>query len=186
MKHLILHPSDPSTSFLTPIYKNLPNGTVMSSGKTKEQVLKAIQEHDHIIMLGHGSPFGLFAVGQFTGLGYTGYIIESGLKDLLMKKKQLTAIWCYAQQFVEATGLPRTYYSNMFCSEVLECSMMGFEATEEQVEESNWCFSKNLGEHILKLPNEIHAAMQDGAYANLAKINPVAAYNFERLGYKAA
>jgi hypothetical protein len=33
---------------------------------------------------------------------------------------------------------------------------------------------------------EIHAAMQNGAYAQLAKTNPVATYNFERLGCVAA
>jgi hypothetical protein len=137
-------------------------------------------------MLGHGSPLGLFAIGQYPGLGYASYLIESGVANLLKEKKQLTTIWCYAQKFVEATELKHTYYSNMFCSETLECSMMGFEATQEQVEESNWCFSENLGEHILKTPAEIHTAMQNGAYAQLAKKNPVAEYNFARLGYKAA
>ena len=182
MKHLIIHPTDLSTTFLEPIYKNLLNATVITGGKTKAEVIDEIEAHDHIIMLGHGSPSGLFAIGQYPGLGYASYLIESSIANILKQKKQLTTIWCYAQKFVEATGLPRTYYSNMFCSEVLECSLMGFEATSEQVEESNWCFSKNLGEHILKTPTEIHAAMQNGAYANLAKTNPVAAYNFERLG----
>ena len=186
MKHLVLHPTDTSTTFLTPIYKHLPDATILTGGKTKDQVINEIEDHDHIIMLGHGSPAGLFAIGQYPGLGYTSYIIESSIAELLKQKKQLTTIWCYAQKFVEATRLERTYFSNMFCSEVLECSMMGFEATQEQVEESNWCFSKNLGEHILKTPAEIHAAMQIGAYAKLANTNPVATYNFERLNYVAA
>ncbi len=186
MKHLVLHPTDLSTTFLTPIYKNLNDATVITGGKTKNEVIKEIEAHDHILMLGHGSPAGLFAIGQYPGLGFTSYIIESSIAELLKQKKQLTTIWCYAQKFVETAGLGRTYYSNMFCSEVLECNMMGFEATEEQVEESNWCFSKNLGEHILKTPAEIHVAMQNGAYATLAQKNPVAAYNFERLGCVAA
>lgn len=186
MKHLVLHPTDTSTTFLEPIYKDIPNVTVINGGQTKAQVIKEIENHDHILILGHGSPAGLFAIGQYPGLGYTSYIIESSIAELLKQKKQLTTIWCYAQKFVETTGLERTYFSNMFCSETLECSMMGFEATQEQVEESNWCFSKNLGEHILKTPAEIHAAMQNGNYAALAKTNPVAAYNFERLNYVAA
>jgi hypothetical protein len=186
MKHLVLHPTDLSTTFLEPIYKNLPDATVITGGKTQDQVFKEIEAHDHIIMLGHGSPSGLFAIGQYPGLGYASYIIDSNIAHLLKQKKQLTTIWCYAQKFVDANKLGRIFYTDMFCSETLECSMMGFEATQEQVEESNWCFSKNLGEHILKTPTEIHAAMQNGTYAQLAKTNPVATYNFERLGCVAA
>lgn len=184
MKHLALHPTDTSTMFLEPIYKDISNVTVITGGLTKEQIIKEIEAHDHILMLGHGSPAGLFAIGQYPGLGYTSYIIDNGMAELLNTKKQVTTIWCYAQQYVESNTLGRTYYSDMFCSETLECKMMGFDATQEQVEESNWCFSTNLGAHILKTPAEIHAAMQDGAYAKLAKVNPVANYNFQRLGFK--
>ena len=183
MKYLSLNPSDNSTLFLEPIYKDIPNVTVIKGGLSKEQVIKEIEAHDHILMLGHGSPSGLFAVGQYPGLGYTSYIIDRSIAELLKTKKQLTTIWCYAKQFVEGNNLSRTSYCDMFCSETLECKMMGFDATQEQVDESNWCFSKNLGEHILKTPAEIHTAMQVGAYAKLSKTNPVAEYNFQRLGY---
>jgi hypothetical protein len=183
MKYLSLNPSDNSTLFLEPIYKYIPNVTVIKGGLSKEQVIKEIEAHDHILMLGHGSPSGLFAVGQYPGLGYTSYIIDRSIAELLKTKKQLTTIWCYAKQFVEGNNLSRTSYCDMFCSETLECKMMGFDATQEQVDESNWCFSKNLGEHILKTPAEIHTAMQVGAYAKLSKTNPVAEYNFQRLGY---
>jgi hypothetical protein len=50
-------------------------------------------------------------------------------------------------------------------------------------EESNYCFSYNLAEHVMLAPEVIHEKMQSGAYARLAKINPVAAYNFSRLNY---
>ena len=49
MKHLVLHPTDLSTTFLEPIYKNLPDATVITGGKTQDQVFKEIEAHDHIV-----------------------------------------------------------------------------------------------------------------------------------------
>lgn len=63
MKTLVIHPKDKSTDFLKPIYHGR-NWTVITGG-TKQEVRDAIDEHDHIIMLGHGTPQGLLAVGQF-------------------------------------------------------------------------------------------------------------------------
>ena len=65
MTNLIIHPTDRSTDFLSPIYANITDATIMNGGVSKDQVAKAINEHDRIIMLGHGSPYGLFSIGQF-------------------------------------------------------------------------------------------------------------------------
>lgn len=66
MRTLVIHPKDKSTDFLKPIYDGR-NWTVITGGCTKADVEKAIAEHDHIIMMGHGTPQGLLAVGQFNG-----------------------------------------------------------------------------------------------------------------------
>ena len=182
MKYLAIHPSDLSTEFLKPIYQNIPDVTIITGGMSKEEVINEIKIHDHIIMCGHGSPSGLFAISQFTGLGYMSYIIDSEVVDIF-NGKQITSIWCYAKDFIVNNSIFKSFMSGMFVSECAEASMMGFQASQEQVDESNWCFSKNLGEHILKTPEEIHAAMQSGPYAKLAETNPVAAYNFKQIGY---
>ena len=182
MKYLSLHPSDLTTEFLKPIYQNIPDVTVINGGMSKEEVINEIKIHDHIIMCGHGSQSGLYAINNFTGLGYMSYIIDSEVVDLF-KGKQITSIWCYAKDFIVNNSISKSFMSGMFVSECAEASMMGFNASQEQVDESNWCFSKNLGEHILKTPEEIHAAMQIGEYAKLANTNPVASFNFKRLGY---
>ena len=183
MKYLAIHPSDLSTEFLKPIYQNIPNVTVITGGMSKQEVIKELEQNDHIIMCGHGSPSGLFAISQFTGLGYMSYIIDSEVVDIF-KGKQITSIWCYAKDFIVNNSISNCLMSEMFVSECAEASMMGFQASQEQVDESNWCFSKNLGEHILKTPEEIYTAMQNGAYAKLAETNPVASYNFKRFGYR--
>ena len=62
----MIHPKDKSTDFLKPIYHGR-NVRVITGGCTKEDVAKAIDEHDHIVMMGHGTPQGLLAMGQFNG-----------------------------------------------------------------------------------------------------------------------
>ena len=61
-KILIIHPQDPSTSFLKPIYTRIKNKTIITGGINKEELKKQIELHDRVIMLGHGSPMGLFSV----------------------------------------------------------------------------------------------------------------------------
>ena len=66
MKTLVIHPKDKTTDFLKTIYHGR-GWTVINGGCTKADVDKAIEEHDHIIMLGHGTPQGLLAMGNFNG-----------------------------------------------------------------------------------------------------------------------
>lgn len=64
MRKLIIHPKDKSTDFLKVIYAGRDDFTVITGG-TFDEVEQAIKEHDHIIMMGHGTPQGLLAVGAF-------------------------------------------------------------------------------------------------------------------------
>lgn len=66
-KTLVIHPKDKSTDFLKPIYHGRNDVTVITGGCTKEDVARAIDAHDHIVMMGHGTPQGLLAMGQFNG-----------------------------------------------------------------------------------------------------------------------
>ena len=64
MKTLIIHPDDRSTDFLKPIYSGLSNTTVLTENISQPALKEAIVEHDQIIMMGHGSPSGLFNVSS--------------------------------------------------------------------------------------------------------------------------
>ena len=98
-KTLVIHPSDSSTDFLKPIYSGLENAVVLTGGLTKEEVREAIEKSDRVIMLGHGSPFGLFSVGRFQSTN--GYIIDNTMIDVLSDKPNNIYVWCHANQFVE-------------------------------------------------------------------------------------
>ena len=84
MKTLIIHPEDPTITFLSGIYHNLPNKTVINGGITKDELRKYIDDHDQVLMLGHGSPAGLFSVGQFPITD--SFIIDASMIESLQKR----------------------------------------------------------------------------------------------------
>jgi len=176
MKTLIIHPQDGSTDFLKPIYSNIKGKTVLTEG-TRKKVIQEIKKHDRIMMMGHGSPSGLFSIGRFD----SAYAIDESLVELL-KKKECVFIWCNADQFVERHDL-KGFYSGMFVSEVSEASYCGFYTDQATVNESNNSFALWLGEAINNPLVEAYSSLLP-KYQALAKANKVAAYNQQRLYLK--
>ena len=105
MKTLILHPDDRSTDFLRPIYANIKRKTVVVKDTSRDVLLALVRSHDTIIMLGHGSSSGLFNV---SGVGKGIMVIGESMVEEL-RGKQLIAIWCNADKFIERHRLPALY-----------------------------------------------------------------------------
>ena len=85
MKNHVIHPKDPSTDFLSPIYALLKNKTVIDGGVCiNSELRKLIENHDRVIMLGHGTPNGLMSFGQFPEAGF--HIVDESMTDLLKSK----------------------------------------------------------------------------------------------------
>jgi hypothetical protein len=182
MKTLIIHPNDRSTDFLTPIYMNLKSFpdfddvTIVTGGMSKSEVDKLITEHDRIMMMGHGSPGGLFSIGQFESQGF---IINHTTVPLL-QNKECIFIWCNADKFVEAHNL-KGLYSGMFISEVGEANYCDLPGTsQDTVTESNDFFAKELGSVSEKSLDEMYQHIRY-SYGMLAEGNAVAEYNHNRL-----
>jgi hypothetical protein len=177
MTNLIIHPTDRSTDFLKPIYANITDATILQGGTSKAQVAKLISEHDRIIMLGHGSPYGLFSIGQFAG--ENGYVIDSTMVPLLYEKECIS-IWCNADQFMNRHEL-NGFYSGMFISEVGEATYCGLPGIDQEtVTASNDYFAELLGEVINEPLSVIHEHVKEN-YGLLLGYNPVASYNYDRL-----
>jgi len=177
MKNLIIHPTDSSTEFLKPIYANVSDAIILNGGATKDQVKELITRHDRVIMLGHGSPYGLFSIGQFAG--ENGYVIDSTMVPLL-KDKECISIWCNADKFMNQHEL-NGFYSGMFISEVSEATYCGLPGTEQEtVTASNDYFAELLGEVINEPLSVIYEHVMDN-YELLIEDNPVANYNHNRL-----
>ena len=178
MRTLIIHPHDESTHFLKPIYEDIPNKTVITGGWDVVQMKTLIFMHDRIIMMGHGSPWGLFSCGKFNT--NDSYIIDNGTVHLLLQKKNSIFIWCNADKFVNRHEL-KGFYSGMFISEVGEAEYCGLPDTEQDiVNESNDTFATILGNVINKPLREMYKNTRH-EYKLLAENNPVALYNYERL-----
>jgi len=181
MTTLIIHPADPSTSFLKNMYATIPGKTIITGGITKEQVKNLIQSHERVLMLGHGSPSGLFSVGCF--LDTNGYIIDHSMVEVLKRKRDNVFIWCNADSFLNQYGL-KGFYSGMFISEVDEADYCGLAGTSQnQVNESN----QRFGEIFSGYANEDTASIYKNVlfeYGKLAEKNPVANFNCQRLYLK--
>jgi hypothetical protein len=178
MKTLIIHPTDPSTFFLDIVYTPIEDKTLVTGDMTKNQVNELIKTHDRVMMMGHGSPSGLFSVGQFTN-SY-GLIIDHTTVPLLREKQDNVFIWCNADMFVNKYEL-KGFYSGMFISEVGEANYCGLPFTEQdQVDESNYGFCNIIAKYINETKNVIHENVTK-EYGMIAENNPVALYNNNRL-----
>ena len=172
-KTLVIHPHDQSTHFLKPIYDNIPNKTIITGGLFVDEVNKLIYNHDQIIMLGHGSPKGLFGVNFKRS-----YVIDEDQVDLL-QDKECIFIWCHADQFVKEHNL-KGFHSGMFISEVGEALIYKLKGDKQLVTESNNTFAFMLGSVINQSLPEIYEQIKKD-YGWLAERNEIAKYNHERL-----
>ena len=180
MKTLVIHPEDRSTDFLKPIYENVSDASIIHGGVSKTQIKQLITEHDRIMMMGHGSPSGLFSCAKFGGDNdYSGFIIDQTMVEEL-SSKECIFIWCNADQFVTKHNL-KGLYSGMFISEVGEATYCGLPGTPQSVvDTSNDSFARWMGENVNMALNEIYHNTMDN-YEVLAMDNPVADYNAQRL-----
>jgi len=178
MKTLIIHPEDPTTDFLSQIYARLTNKTVIRGDISKSEIPKLIESHDRVLMLGHGSPNGLLSIDMFPDAG--SYIIDDSMVLSLKNKTNCLFIWCHANQFVQRHGLSGLY-SAMFISEVGEGLFYGFDDVNwNMIDQSNERFALVVSKYLNE-PVEILYQKLLIEYGSVARINPIARFNLERL-----
>ena len=180
MKTLVIHPDDRSTDFLKPIYADIKRKTVVVKDTSRDKLLALIRSHDTIIMLGHGSPNGLFNV---SGIGKGVMAIGESMVEEL-RGKQIIAIWCNCDKFIERYGLS-ALYSGMFISEVSEARYCGVQGDQAMVDESNSTFAVLLGNMLNETSMDLEKTfdMVLESYEELGEVNTVAKYNSDRFYY---
>ena len=177
MSTLIIHPKDPTTDFLKPIYAPIRDKTVITGGVSIPELRELIKSYHRVIMLGHGTPMGLLSVGQFEGRFF---VIDDSFSELLSEKRDNIFIWCYASEFMSYNQLCG-FGTGMFISEIEEAHYFNFlDVSQNLIDESNNCFATIMSRYIDQLldvlfENVLHE------YGKLAKTNPIAKFNFERL-----
>jgi hypothetical protein len=166
-KTLVIHPADQTTDMLKLIYKD-KGFTVVNDGSTKkDELLKMMEEHDRIIMLGHGTPSGLLN----PQLG--GYLVDSFHANTL-KTKETISVWCHSDQFFRKHGM-KGFHTGMIISEVYEALAVLGKAPldDEETLDNMIMFSKIIGECI-DLPPE---QMKDYVLQHYVGNDEVTLYN---------
>ena len=132
-KVLVIHPDDRSTEMLKAIYEGKGYDVITDCSISDDDLVKAIEEHETIIMLGHGTPYGLMSVDK--DWGFTGYLIHDGHAELL-KTKKTYSMWCYSDRFFRRHGM-KGFHSGMIISEASEADMFGIRGyTDKDVADS--------------------------------------------------
>ena len=134
---IVIHiDSQKDTAFLKDCYKGIDN-IILLYNPTKDEVNKTLQDNpdEDVMMLGHGSPSGLFSCD------WRGNVIDAANAHLL-KGSNCIGIWCWAKKFAKAYGL-KGYFTSMFISNGGEAKSFGFpNATEKEVFDEVEFFAK--------------------------------------------
>lgn len=138
LETLVIHPDDPTTDFLTDIYRGEQYNVIDDPFTGNDTIAELIKDHKRIIALGHGCEAGLFG-------GYDMLVNDSHVP--LLMDKELIFIWCNADQFMLNHQL-HGFYSGMFISEVEEAVMCGVSTEQRAVTRSNKLFATVLGRYI--------------------------------------
>jgi hypothetical protein len=171
-KTLVIHPKDSSTVFLNAIYKGLPDVTIITGGKPQEEVHQMMEAHNKIMIMGHGSPSGLFSKNNFNDSPE--YIIDETSVPFL-KGKNNVFVWCHADKFVERFGLGG-FYTGMFISEMREALMHNIHTNEKEIRYSNMLFANTINQ-FLDSPNIAKIVR----FIYNSRTNPVIIYNRQRV-----
>jgi hypothetical protein len=184
---LIIHPDDRTTDFLTPSYQGL-TATVITGQNEAFNLKETIRNHNRIIMMGHGSPWGLFMPHIFGAdmnkdgniERYSEFSINESFVDIL-RTKPIVAVWCNANQFVEKYNL-HGFYTGMVISELCEANYCRVNnCNKNDLHESNTLFTKALTEAIkVQSPESVNIFKEIYNNPN----NPIMVYNSQRIYYR--
>lgn len=132
-KVLVIHPDDRSTDMLKAVYEGKGYDVISDPRITDEEVVEQIKSHDNIIMLGHGTPYGLISWNRTTG--EVRYVINDSHAELL-KTKETYSMWCHSDAFFERHDM-KGFHSGMIISEEMEALMYGIVGySDEDIAES--------------------------------------------------
>lgn len=179
---VVIHPSDASTDVFRGIYEAVSGAVVVRGGLRRSEAAAQCASAQCVVCVGHGTGTGLMAVGKFPG---ELFIVDESFVPVLASVSNAVLLWCNADVFVRRTQLSRVFFSGMFVSEVDEAIDEGLPGDAELVHESNSAFVRIAATHLQLLMDgcgveAFHAAVVRD-YGRIAKENPIAAFNCERL-----
>ena len=171
---------DTDSAVLKYIWRGLPNVKVVEVRKgTKDGYKLATeaieQEHDTLIMCGHGTPHGLLNPNLAEG-----YLVDMNNKGKI-RCNRVIGIWCHAKQFAIQQGV-RGFWSSMFISNRAEAFCNGItNVSSKSITEQEILFCVRLNELIenfTPMKNWVDILREQADYSN-----PVVKFNYDGLRY---
>ncbi len=190
-KLLIIHPEDQSTDFIKKSYQDI-DATIVNNPLIKfSELIDLIKNHDKILMIGHGYPYGLFRTTEnVTHPKQLKYLIDRTMVKYL-KEKECFFFWCFANEFVSKHNLTG-FSTGMFISDLDEITHIGvYEDNSLRFDDLNIA-NKKLNESNDLSVKAINAALKSDDFNNTFNsiynidVNPsneVLKYNTDRLYY---
>lgn len=168
--------NSPDAKILSRIYEGL-SGITLSYNRSKSNIkrLLRITGDEPVMLLGHGSPRGLFNTSQ------NGYAVSSECVEWL-RGRPIIGIFCYASEFADRYGLSG-FFTSMFISNMQEAiyEQRDQDATEETISTQLALFCDRIRELLIKnIPlSEWPGILQSQADLSL----PFVRFNYEALTY---
>ncbi len=164
------------TKILSRIYEGL-DGITLSYNKSKSNIkrLLRITGKEPVMLLGHGSPQGLFNAPQ------NGYAVGSECVEWL-RGRPIIGIFCYASEFADRYGL-HGFFTSMFISNMQEAiiEQRDQDATEKTISTQQALFCDRIRELLIRNTplSEWPEILQSQADLSL----PFVRFNYEALTY---
>lgn len=172
---------DTDTAVLKYIWMGLPNVKVVEITQTTTNVMNKVteaieNEHDTLIMCGHGTPNGLLCPNFKEGT----YLINGSNKDKI-RCNRVIGIWCHAKDFAERQGM-RGFWSSMFISNRGEAMGNGINTVSSKSitdQEILFCVRLNdLIRNYVPMKTWVETLREQADYTN-----PVVKFNYDGLRY---
>ena len=168
--------NSPDAKILSRIYEGL-DGITLSYNRSKSNIkrLLRITGDEPVMLLGHGSPQGLFNASQ------NGYAVGSECVEWL-RGRPVIGIFCYASEFADRYGLSG-FFTSMFISNMQEAIIEQEDkgADEETILTQQALFCDRIRELLIRnIPlSEWPEILQSKADLSL----PFVRFNYEALTY---
>lgn len=129
---LVIRANDYSTDFLRALYARNLDALVLDENVSNSQIENTIKETKGVVMmLGHGSPSGLFGCFNLDNY-YADMFLVSSKNVQSLRKKTCIGIWCHANSFASKYGLTGLF-SGMVISEYEEACMLSVQVEREEI-----------------------------------------------------
>ncbi len=184
MRNLVIHPKDLTTDYLEYSYKQIAHNTKIIRDMTlpREEYMNEISNSEKIILMGHGTSFGLLNPNSNQEL-----LIDSIDFPQILRKKNKVFIWCNSDLYVNRFYVDHEkpiLYTGMIISEKKEAEFYQINCEDSDILESNQKFSEMIN-HILfevfenKTNNKVLLKKIINKYSDLK--NPIIKFNKEKI-----